>query len=31
MDDYFSKKYLELFGDLMVDVRMLVIDPYSLG
>ena len=28
--DYFSKEVLELFGPLMVDVRMVVIDPYEM-
>ena len=30
LEDYFSKEDLELLGPLMVNVRMLVIDPYTM-
>ena len=30
LEDYFSKEELELLGPLMVNVRMLVIDPYTM-
>ncbi|MDD6841307.1 MAG: Rpn family recombination-promoting nuclease/putative transposase [Spirochaetales bacterium] len=31
LEDYFSKEDLELLGPLMVNVRMLVIDPHGMG
>ena len=31
LEDYFSKEDLELLGPLMVNVRMLVIDPHVMG
>ena len=30
LEEYFSKEDLELFGPLMVNVRMVVIDPYAM-
>ena len=30
LEEYFSREDLELFGPLMVNVRMVVIDPYTM-